>query len=95
MKARLREQALKGYRGWDKPANDQRILGALVKHAPASLAEQVDTANLGMILWLGLCVVDGTEHRAGGVLYRRCRRGVAAAVSGYRSASQDAEARSI
>jgi hypothetical protein len=51
MKARLREQAVKGYRGWDKPANDQRILGALVKHTPACEGEEVDTANLAMILW--------------------------------------------
>jgi len=28
MKARLREHALKGDRGWDNPANDQRILEA-------------------------------------------------------------------
>jgi hypothetical protein len=51
MKARLREQALKGYRGWDDPENYQRILDMLVTHAPALEGEEVDTANLAMILW--------------------------------------------
>jgi hypothetical protein len=51
MKARLREQAIKGYRGWDDPANYERILDMLVKQAPASEGEEVDIANLAMILW--------------------------------------------
>ncbi len=51
MKARLREQAIKGYRGWDDPANYQRIVEMMVKHAAASEGEEVDAANLAMILW--------------------------------------------
>jgi hypothetical protein len=51
MKARLREQAIKGYRGWDDPANYERILDMLVKQARASEGEEVDIANLAMILW--------------------------------------------
>ncbi|CRI66982.1 hypothetical protein THIOKS13320054 [Thiocapsa sp. KS1] len=51
MKARLREQAVKGYRGWDDPENYERILDLLVKQAPASEGEEVDIANLAMILW--------------------------------------------
>jgi hypothetical protein len=51
MKARLREQALKGYRGWDDPAQYERILEMLVRRAPAAEGEEVDTANLAMILW--------------------------------------------
>jgi len=51
MKARLREQALKGYRGWDDPAQYERILKMLVTRAPAAGGEEVDAANLAMILW--------------------------------------------
>jgi hypothetical protein len=51
MKARLREQALKGYRGWDDPANYQRILDMLASRVATSEGEEVDTANLAMILW--------------------------------------------
>jgi hypothetical protein len=51
MKARLREQALKGYRGWDDTENYQRILDMLVRQMPTLEGEEVDTANLAMILW--------------------------------------------
>ena len=51
MKARLREQAIKGYRGWDNPENYQRIVEMMVQHAAVSEGEEVDAANLGMILW--------------------------------------------
>ena len=51
MKARLREQAIKGYRGWDDPANYQRIVDMMVEHAAAAEGEEVDAANLAMILW--------------------------------------------
>jgi hypothetical protein len=51
MKARLREQALKGYRGWDDPAQYERILEMLVTRVATSEGEEVDTANLAMILW--------------------------------------------
>ena len=51
MKTRLREQAIKGYRGWDDPANYQRIVEMMVKHAAVSEGEEVDAANLAMILW--------------------------------------------
>lgn len=51
MKARLREQAIKGYRGWDDPENYQRIAEMMIKHAAVSEGEEVDAANLAMILW--------------------------------------------
>ena len=51
MKARLREQAVKGYRGWDDPANYERIVEMLMRRAAAAEGEEVDTANLAMILW--------------------------------------------
>ena len=51
MKARLREQAMKGYRGWDDPENYQRIVELMVKHAAVGEGEEVDVANLAMILW--------------------------------------------
>ncbi len=51
MKARLREQAMKGYRGWDEPENYQRILEMMMQHAAAAEGEEVDAANLAMILW--------------------------------------------
>jgi hypothetical protein len=51
MKARLREQATKGYRGWDEPQNYQRILEMMMQHAAVAEGEEVDAANLAMILW--------------------------------------------
>ncbi len=51
MKARLREQAIKGYRGWDDPENYQRIVEMMVKHAAVAEGKEVDAANLAMILW--------------------------------------------
>ncbi len=51
MKARLREQAIKGYRGWDDPENYQRIVKMMITHAAVSEGEEVDAANLAMILW--------------------------------------------
>ena len=51
MKARLREQAMKGYRGWDEPQNYQRILEMMMQHAAVAEGEEVDAANLAMILW--------------------------------------------
>ena len=51
MKARLREQALKGYRGWDDQENYQRIVDMMVKHAAVDEGKEVDAANLAMILW--------------------------------------------
>jgi hypothetical protein len=51
MKARLREQALKGYRGWDDPAQYERIVAMMMQHAAVSEGEEVDAANLAMILW--------------------------------------------
>ena len=51
MKARLREQAMKGYRGWDDPENYQRIADMMLKHAAVGEGEEVDAANLAMILW--------------------------------------------
>jgi len=51
MKARLREQAMKGYRGWDAPENYQRIADMMLKHAAVAEGEEVNAANLAMILW--------------------------------------------
>jgi len=51
MKARLREQAMKGYRGWDDPENYQRILDMMMKYAAVTEGEEIDAANLAMILW--------------------------------------------
>ena len=51
MEARLYEQAMKGYRGWDDPENYQRILEMMIEHAAAAEGEEVDAANLAMILW--------------------------------------------
>jgi hypothetical protein len=51
MKARLREQALKGYRGWDEPENYERIVEMMMQHAAVGEGEEVDAANLAMILW--------------------------------------------
>jgi hypothetical protein len=51
MKVRLRDQAIKGYRGWDDPDNYRRILEMMMEHASASSGQEVDAANLAMILW--------------------------------------------
>jgi hypothetical protein len=51
MKARLREQAMKGYRGWDDPDQYERILQMMMQHAAVAEGEEVDAANLAMILW--------------------------------------------
>ena len=51
MKARLSEQAAKGYRGWDDPANYHRICEMMMEHASVSSGQEVDAGNLAMILW--------------------------------------------
>ena len=51
MKARLREQAIKGCRGWDDPAYYQQITEMMMEHASVSSGQEVDAANLAMILW--------------------------------------------
>jgi hypothetical protein len=51
MKARLREQALKGYRGWDDPEQYERIVQMMMQHAAVIEGEEIDAANLAMILW--------------------------------------------
>ncbi len=51
MKARLREQAVKGYRGWDDPEHYHQIMEMMMKHAAVSSGQEVDAANLAMILW--------------------------------------------
>jgi len=51
MKARLREQAIKGYRGWDDPANYRRTCEMMMEYASVSSGQEVDAANLAMILW--------------------------------------------
>lgn len=51
MKARLRDQAIRGYRGWDDPASYRRITEMVVKHTATSPGQEVDAANLAMILW--------------------------------------------
>ena len=42
---------MKGYRGWDDPENYQRIVEMMVRHAAVGEGEEVDVANLAMILW--------------------------------------------
>jgi len=51
MKARLREQAMKGYRGWDDPEQYERIVEMMMQHVAVAEGEEVDAANLAMILW--------------------------------------------
>ncbi len=51
MKARLREQAIKGYRGWNNPEHYDQIMAMMSNHAAAPAGQEVDTANLAMILW--------------------------------------------
>jgi hypothetical protein len=51
MKARLREQAIRGCRGWDDPASYERISEMMMEHAAVSPGQEVDAANLAMILW--------------------------------------------
>jgi hypothetical protein len=51
MKARLSEQAIKGYRGWDDPEQYQQIKDMMIQHASVSTGQEVDAANLAMILW--------------------------------------------
>ncbi len=51
MKARLREQAIKGYRGWDDPDNYHQIVEMMIQHASVSIGQEIDAANLAMILW--------------------------------------------
>ena len=51
MKARLREQAIKGCRGWDDPAYYQQITEMMMEHAAVAQGQEVDAANLAMILW--------------------------------------------
>lgn len=51
MKARLREQAIKGYRGWDNPDHYREICEMMRKHASVSSGQEVDAANLAMFLW--------------------------------------------
>lgn len=51
MKARLRDEAIRGCRGWDDPASYHRITEAMMRHAAVSPGQEVDAANLAMILW--------------------------------------------
>lgn len=51
MKARLRQQAIKGYRGWNDPVHYHQITEMMMKHASVSTGQEVDAANLAMILW--------------------------------------------
>ena len=51
MKIRLQEQAIKGHRGWDDPNNYRQILTMMMEHASVSSGQEVDAANLAMILW--------------------------------------------
>ncbi len=51
MKARLSEQAIKGYRGWNDPENYHQIVEMMMKHESAPAGQEIDAANLAMILW--------------------------------------------
>ena len=51
MKARLREQAIKGYRGWDDPARYDEIRDMMTNRAAVPSGQEIDVANIAMILW--------------------------------------------
>lgn len=51
MKARLRDQAIRGCRGWDDPESYQRISEVMMENRTVRSGQEVDTANLAMILW--------------------------------------------
>lgn len=51
MKARLREQAIKGYRGWDDPDHYRDVCQMMLAHASVSPGQEVDAASLAMFLW--------------------------------------------
>ena len=51
MKARLREQAIRGCRGWDDPASYHRMSELMMEHRAVGPGQEVDAANLAMILW--------------------------------------------
>ena len=45
MKARLNEQAIKGYRGWDNPENHHQVTEMMIQQASVSTGQEVDAAN--------------------------------------------------
>ena len=47
----IREQAIKGHRGWDNPTHYREIMEMMRKHATVSAGQEVDAANLAMFLW--------------------------------------------
>ena len=51
MKARLLEQVVRGYRGWDDTENYAQICEMMMEHSTVSSGQEVDAANLAMILW--------------------------------------------
>ena len=51
MEARLREQTIKDYRGWDDPNHYREICQMILEHASVSSGQEVDAASLAMILW--------------------------------------------
>lgn len=54
MKARLTEKAEEGWTGWDKPESSTKIWNALLAQGaaiPLAKGQEVDIANLAMMLW--------------------------------------------
>lgn len=54
MKARLREKAEAGWTGWDDPVSAQEIYTSMLAQGagvPMAFGQEVDIANLSMMLW--------------------------------------------
>lgn len=51
MKAKLRQKMLDGRRGWDDPASEDGIERAAMAHLRRGAGQEVDAANLVMMLW--------------------------------------------
>jgi hypothetical protein len=51
MKARFAEKAIKGLRGWDQKENYRVLADRLRDQALSPSGQEVDIANIAMILW--------------------------------------------
>ena len=51
MKKKLIEKVYEGFEGWDDPGNREQIQIALQHHSIEPEEEEVDIANLAMMLW--------------------------------------------
>lgn len=57
MRAKLHAKRMEGYFGWDDPTNSSVIYDMMLDHANRGTGQEVDVANLAMMLWW---------HREGG-----------------------------